>query len=144
MLGNAAKNDVFADHIDWDNANPCPWDAANVNEIIDEAMRDQTRIPEMRRHNVTRALQEHDWVYRWRKSQLADSAPTEKMQARKAELLKLADEVKIADDLTPRFFGLLPSVAMSGRRATYSSVVSVACLRRVTLSHMRRSRRHRV
>ncbi len=98
LLGEPPRNDTFPEYFDWEKTGvTCPWGSTDVNDIIDEASKDEARMMQIRRDNVENALRRHDWVYRWeRVLQLAGLEPTDAMNARKAELTARADTVQSA------------------------------------------------
>jgi hypothetical protein len=96
MIGEVPQNRVFDEQFDWPNAViPLPFDAVNIDEIMDDLDSQPHLIEEIRINSVIKTLERNDWAYRWEKVlELAGLEPTPELEARKNKLKKLAKMIK--------------------------------------------------
>lgn len=92
MVGVTPVCDAFHQNFDWEDAViKIPFDAANIDQTLEELDAQPERLQKIIIDNVVNSLLRHDWVYRWERilaTVWLDSTP--EIAARKANLQNLA------------------------------------------------------
>lgn len=92
MIGQPPETTAFKRLFHWPDAVVrSPFDNAGIIELIEELDADPDRVARIRAQNVTHALREHDWLYRYEVMLDAVGVPhTDQMQMRRETLAALA------------------------------------------------------
>lgn len=95
MIGEPPDCAEFREHFDWaDAVIPVPFDAPEIQNVIDALESDHARVQRIQQANIVQALRRHDWVYRLRAVlERAHLAPTALMIEREARLQVVAERV---------------------------------------------------
>ncbi len=66
LLGQSPRCAAFDENFDWPDAVvELPYDSEDAPEVIRALDADPARVARIRRENVARCLERHDWVHRW-------------------------------------------------------------------------------
>ena len=92
ILGSAPQCQEFSECFDWpDPVIEISADAGDIAAVIKELDAQPRRTDAMRRTNVIRSLEKHDWVYRWEHIlSTVGMEPLPQLRQRKARLSHLA------------------------------------------------------
>lgn len=67
MLGEPPRTEEFQEQFDWSDAViRIPFDAPDIDRVLDQLDQDPARLARIRRDNVANAALRHDWVHRLR------------------------------------------------------------------------------
>ena len=96
MIGEPPDSPQFREEFGWpEPVIPIPFEAPDIAAILAQLDADPKRLARIRTDNVVHALQQHDWVYRFRPIlEFAGIAPPDRLLAREARLQELANEVR--------------------------------------------------
>ena len=76
-----------------------PYNSPDAESIIRELDKQSERQARMRKLNIQQSMLRHDWAYRWEEIlQAVGVAPSPRLDARKAQLHRLADQVILDED----------------------------------------------
>ncbi len=91
MLGVPPRCTTFTENFDWpDSVIEIPFDCPDIVDVIADLDRQPDRLDAVRRENVSHALLNHDWIYRW--DTVLDSVDlrsTARAEARRQHLIEL-------------------------------------------------------
>jgi len=96
MIGETPENEKYPEVFDWaDAVIHLPYDADNIDTIINELDKQPDRQEDIRRNNVAQSLLRHDWVYRWESIlKIAGLEPMTELLKRKKRLKDLSKIVE--------------------------------------------------
>jgi len=99
LLGIPPACNSYYKNFDWTDAViRLPYDAYNIADIIADLDSQPERLAIARRNNIINSLLRHDWVYRWRQIlEVVGLEPTPQMVSREAQLINLAEQVKLLE-----------------------------------------------
>ena len=100
LLGERPQNGYFEKFFDWPDALiDMPYNSPDAESIVRELDKQSERQARMRKLNIQQSLLRHDWAYRWEEIlQAVGVAPSPRLDARKAQLHRLADQVILDED----------------------------------------------
>jgi hypothetical protein len=95
MIGDPPNSRTFEEYFDWPDAViRMPFDEPGIAKVLDGLADDPERVDRIRRDGVVGSLLKSDWVYRLQTVfEAAGLTPTPAMEARKAELRRLAERM---------------------------------------------------
>ena len=102
LLGERPQNGDFEKFFDWPDALiDLPYNSPDAESIVRELDQQPERQARIRKLNIQQSLLRHDWAYRWEAILKAVGiAPSPRLDARKAQLHRLADQVINDEDPT--------------------------------------------
>jgi hypothetical protein len=66
MLGGKTDCPAFEEYFGWEDAIiDIPYEASNIQALLNELQKQPDRLASIRRHNVCQTLLKNDWAYRW-------------------------------------------------------------------------------